>query len=86
MEKLLLQAHFSTDPCHIIRSCLSQTQTTAVKHNLMVFLQQSGLREFVYMCGFASVRKQEGPKMEILTSIVILMCILEARSMNSLYF
>lgn len=38
-ETLLLQAHFSTDPCHIIRSCLSQTQTTAVKHDLMVFLQ-----------------------------------------------
>lgn len=38
-ETLLLQAHFCTDPCHIIRSCLSQTQTRAVKHNLMVFLQ-----------------------------------------------
>lgn len=38
-ETLLLRAHFCTDPCHIIRSCLSQTQSRAVKHNLMVFLQ-----------------------------------------------
>lgn len=49
-ETLLLQAHFCTDPCHIIRSCLSQTQSSKAQFDVISSIWAKGVYVYVWVC------------------------------------